>query len=370
MSRLLFLAALAYGAAQRPEEAQAELQQRIEEERAGLSALKSGKKDFLGLVDALERSARAQAARAAAMEKEVAVVRARVARARAAQEAAQASAARAQAAIAPRLVTLYRLTRQNQLATLSSASDFSALVRRERALSTLVGKDLEALQTLGALAKLQVWRTQRLEAEEAIAAGLAQGLALEQELAKARKAALQETVASLGKEEQRVSKVVKELEAQDRALEQLVHDIEREGGDSSLKSRKGHLPFPTRGIIEVVFGKVVNPRFNTVTVQKGIDVRAGEGTKVQSVAPGQVVYSDWLKGYGNLVIIDHGGKWHSLYAHLKESEVEVGNEVEEGEDLGSVGDTGSLKGNYLYFELRRNGEAIDPLPWFDPETVP
>ena len=369
MTRLL-LATLVLAAAQRPEEAQAELQQRIEEERAGLNALKSGKKDFLGLVDALERSARAQAARAAAMEKEVAAVRARVARARAAQEVANAHAQQQQAALAPRLVTLYRLTRQNQLSTLSSASDFAALVRRERAMSTLVGKDLEALETLAALARLQVWRTQRLEAEESVAAGLAQGLAVEQELAKARKAALQETVASLGKQEAQVSKVVKELEAQDRALERLVHDIEREGGDSSLKSRKGHLPFPTRGIVEVVFGKVVNPRFNTVTVQKGIDVRAAEGEKVHAVAPGTVVYSDWLKGYGNLVIVDHGGQWHSLYAHLKVSEVEVGNEVEEGEDLGAVGDTGSLKGNYLYFELRKNGDAIDPLPWFDPESIP
>lgn len=369
MSRLV-LAALVFSAAQRPEEAQAELQQRLEEERKELNALKSGKKDFLGLVDTLERSARAQAARAAQLEKEVAATQARVARARAEQQAAEAHAKAQQDAIAPRLVTLYRLTRQNQLATLSNASDFAALVRRERALSTLVGKDLEALDRLAALARLRVWRTQRLEAEELVAAGLVQGLTVEQELAKARKAALQETVASLGKQEQQTARVVKELEAQDRALEKLVHDIEREGGDSSLKSRKGHLPFPTRGIVEVVFGKVVNPRFNTVTVQKGIDVRAAEGEKVQAVAPGTVVYSDWLKGYGNLVIVDHGGQWHSLYAHLKVSEVEVGNEVEEGEDLGSVGDTGSLKGNYLYFELRKNGEAIDPLPWFDPESIP
>jgi septal ring factor EnvC (AmiA/AmiB activator) len=215
-----------------------------------------------------------------------------------------------------------------------------------------------------------VWRTQRLEAAESVAEGLARGLAVEQELARARRTALEDTVASLGKEEARVSKLVRELEDQDRALEELVRDIEREGGESTLKARKGHLPFPTQGMVEVVFGKVVNPRFNTVTVQKGIDVRAAAGEKVRAVAAGTVVYSDWLKGYGNLVIVDHGGQWHSLYAHLKESEVEVGNEVEESEDLGSVGDTGSLKGNYLYFELRRNGEAINPLPWFDPETVP
>jgi murein hydrolase activator len=369
MIRLLAAAAI-LAAAHRPEDQQAELQARIEEERAGLAALKTGKKDFLGLVDALERSARAQAARAAELEKQLILVHGQIERARAQQAAAEARWAQQEEAIAPRLVSLYRLTRQNQLATLSSAGDFAALVRLERALSTLVGRDLSALEDLNAVARLQRWRSERLALQEEVAQALTRGLSMEQELAKARRAALQETVASLGKEETRVGKLVKELEAQDAALGDLVREIEREGGDSNLKARKGHLPFPTRGIIEVVFGKVVNPRFNTVTVQKGIDVRAAEGTKVHSVAPGTVVYSDWLKGYGNLVIVDHGGQWHSLYSHLKESEVEVGNEVEEGEDIGQVGDTGSLKGAYLYFELRKKGEAIDPLPWFDAETIP
>jgi septal ring factor EnvC (AmiA/AmiB activator) len=370
MIRFATAAALTLLMGSRVDDQQAEVQARIEEERAELAALKSGKKDFLGLVDALERGARAQAARAAALEKEVVAARARVARSRAEQAAAEERLSKQEEAVAPRLVSLYRLTRQNQLATLSNAADFSALVRRERALSTVVGRDLEALESLNVQARLFRWRAQRLELEESVALELAHRLAIEQELAKARRAALQETVASLSKEETRVSKVVKELEQQDAALGELVREIEREGGDSHLKARKGHLPFPTKGMVEVVFGKVVNPRFNTVTVQKGIDIRAGQGEKVHAVAPGTVVYSDWLKGYGNLVIVDHGGQWHSLYAHLEGSEVEVGNEVEEGEDLGSVGDTGSLKGAYLYFELRKNGEAIDPLPWFDPETVP
>jgi len=102
-------------------------------------------------------------------------------------------------------------------------------------------------------------------------------------------------------------------------------------------------------------------------VQKGVDVRARLGAPVVSVAQGTIVYSNWLKGYGNLVIIEHGGGYHSLYAHLAHSEVEVGNEVEEGEEIGVVGDTGSLKGAYLYFEIRRGGVAIDPLPWLSPE---
>jgi septal ring factor EnvC (AmiA/AmiB activator) len=117
----------------------------------------------------------------------------------------------------------------------------------------------------------------------------------------------------------------------------------------------------------VGFGKVVNPRFNTVTVQKGLDLRAAAGTQVVSVGEGAVAFAGWLKGYGNLVIVDHGSGYHSLYAHLGELSVEVGNEVQEGEALGSVGDTGSLKGAYLYFEIRKQGQAVDPLPWLKAE---
>lgn len=370
MSELLAAALLFALAAGRPDDARADLQERLQEERKALEALKGGKKDLLGVIDGLERGARAQAARAAGLERELAKARGRVARARAAQARAALARRGHEAAIAPRLVSLYRLTRQSQLATLSTAADFAALVRRERALASVVDRDLAALETLALLARAQRWRAERLLADEALAQELSRGLLVERQLLERRREALQGALASLGQEEARAGKLLRELEAQDRALGELVREIEREGGESSLKAKKGHLPFPTRGIVEVAFGKVVNPRFNTVTVQKGIDVRARAGEKVSAIAPGTVVYSDWLKGYGNLVIVDHGGAWHSLYAHLLESEVEVGNEVEEGESLGAVGDTGSLKGNYLYFELRKNGEALDPLPWFDPESIP
>src|SRR5439155_27111648 len=155
------------------------------------------------------------------------------------------------------------------------------------------------------------------------------------------------------------------LEKADQEPTGLIAEMKAQATDLGLRARKGHLPFPTNGVVEVGFGKVVNPRFNTVTVQKGVDVRAAEGSRVFSVGPGAVVYAGWLKGYGTLVIVDHGGGYHSLYAHLQGSQVEVGNEVEEGEEIGTVGDTGSLKGAYLYFEIRKQGQAVDPLPWLE-----
>jgi murein hydrolase activator len=81
------------------------------------------------------------------------------------------------------------------------------------------------------------------------------------------------------------------------------------------------------------------------------------------VADGKVVFSGWLRGYGNLIIVDHGDGYHTVVAHLGELERKVGEEVHGGDALGPLGDTGSLKGPYVYFELRHRGVAVDPQVW-------
>ena len=135
---------------------------------------------------------------------------------------------------------------------------------------------------------------------------------------------------------------------------------------SGFAALRGKLPHPADGPTEVGFGKVVNPRFNTVTIQKGIDVRAPLGAAVRAVAPGRVVHAGWFKGYGNLVIVDHGDGYHTLVAHLQSMSTAMGEEVEAGAPLGTVGETASLKGPYLYFEIREHGRSVDPGQWLAP----
>ncbi|MCM2334701.1 MAG: peptidoglycan DD-metalloendopeptidase family protein, partial [Anaeromyxobacteraceae bacterium] len=139
------------------------------------------------------------------------------------------------------------------------------------------------------------------------------------------------------------------------------------GKGSAFAARKGKLAPPADGPVSVGFGKVVNPKFNTVTVQNGIDIEAPAGAPVHAVAPGRVVHAGWFKGYGNLVIVDHGGGYHTLVAHLATMRTAQGEDVDAGSVLGTVGDSGSLKGPYLYFELRERGKPIDPRAWLRPE---
>jgi len=111
------------------------------------------------------------------------------------------------------------------------------------------------------------------------------------------------------------------------------------------------------------FGDQVHPRFGTRTFRSGIDIEADEGTGVTAVYAGHVVYTGWFKGYGNLIILDHGNEYYTLYAHVSETAVKEGDDVRQGQRIGTVGDSGSLSGARLYFEVRYQGKPQDPEQW-------
>ena len=132
-----------------------------------------------------------------------------------------------------------------------------------------------------------------------------------------------------------------------------------------LLVKRGKIPWPVSG--EIIpgyqFGRNKNKEFNAVVDNSGIQIKAPMGTPIQAVAGGKVRFADWFKGYGKLVILDHGEGYYSLYAQASELNVQEGQTVAPGQVIGSVGDTGSLVGSSLYFEIRKNGVPQDPLRW-------
>jgi septal ring factor EnvC (AmiA/AmiB activator) len=126
---------------------------------------------------------------------------------------------------------------------------------------------------------------------------------------------------------------------------------------------RGRLPWPTQGRIIAAFGAQVHPRFGTRTFRNGVDIEANEGRDVAAVYGGHVIYTGWFKGYGNLIILDHDNEYYTLYAHMADIGVREGDDVRQGQRLGTVGDTGSLEGPRLYFEVRYQGKPQDPEQW-------
>jgi len=168
---------------------------------------------------------------------------------------------------------------------------------------------------------------------------------------------------------------IRELEAASAQLQALINRLEKEirakakveilpPAGKGLGAFRGKLPFPVEGRILSTFGKNENPKFNTFTVQKGIEIEALPGAEIRAVYDGRVLYSDWFKGYGKILIIDHGEGYYTLSGHASSLLKKVGEDVQTGEVVALVGDTGSLKGPCLYFEIRQRGKPLNPLEWF------
>lgn len=172
----------------------------------------------------------------------------------------------------------------------------------------------------------------------------------------------------VAKEEQKKKNLEKELKSAQRKLEELIVEIEKKrakekSGNNYVENKRGTLPWPCKGTVETQFGNIIHPKYNTKTKNNGIDIRAAYGDNVNAVAPGKVVYADRFMGYGNMVLIDHLDGYYSLYGHLAEILVETGVDVTVGRIIGRIGESGSLSGPLLHFELRKDGRPVDPLAY-------
>jgi murein hydrolase activator len=134
--------------------------------------------------------------------------------------------------------------------------------------------------------------------------------------------------------------------------------------DQGLGAQRGKLSLPVKGTIVDSFGRHKHPEFDSFTVSNGISVAAPAGTPIHAVYEGEVVFADYFKGYGNMIIVDHGGGFLSLYAHAASMAKKVGAKVAKNEVLARVGDLDSSKGPLLYFEIRYQGKPVDPASWF------
>jgi septal ring factor EnvC (AmiA/AmiB activator) len=130
---------------------------------------------------------------------------------------------------------------------------------------------------------------------------------------------------------------------------------------------KRGLLWPVSGTVTQRFGKTKSREFNTTFESAGLQIRSPHGTPIKAVASGRVRYADWFQGYGKLVILDHGRGYYSLYAQASDLFVAPGDTVSAGQVIASVGDTGSLVGDSLYFEVRKDGLPQNPLFFLRPK---
>lgn len=162
-------------------------------------------------------------------------------------------------------------------------------------------------------------------------------------------------LATLERDEQRLQDLI-------TSLQQVLTDIPPAAGDyKSLQFAKGSLPWPVAGRIHTAYG--ARPGKGKPK-SRGVLVSAPDGTEVHAIHKGRVVFADWLRGFGLLLIIDHGNGYMSLYGHNRGLFKQPGDRVETGETIAIVGNSGGGQRAGLYLELRKDGRPINPAPWF------
>jgi len=275
-----------------------------------------------------------------------------------------------------RAVALYRWQRSGHPAWfIDGPSDLSAALQRQRYLAATLAFDRGLIADLQSRSQRQENLRRRLRDHKDRLTAQKKVLAAAR-AAVAREADNKKTLlASLRQEKAARLSVVREMEAAAQRLQKMLEDIARRpfarpkhspvppSSGRGLDAMAGRMDWPVKGPVSAPFGKFKHPEFASELVRKGIDIDAPLGEAVRAVETGRVVFADRFTGYGRMVILDHGERYYTIYAHLSEIISKTGDDVRRGEILGRVGDSDSLGGAKLYFELRKDGRSVDPLPW-------
>jgi len=267
------------------------------------------------------------------------------------------------------VVTLYKFGRVDFFQFLLQARDIETYAAESKHLSLLArGQDAMVADYLASLDKLREAES-ALESKQTDLAEMARAAKLKrQELeTEARKSST--LVQEIRKNRATYQQTLSELSESAEELQRLMNKIITQewvlpAAFVPLYEQRGRLPWPLEGRVITAFGFEQHPEFRTVVMNKGVEISpAKDKSLILSVHAGKVVFADYFEGYGNLLIIDHGMTYYTLYGHCSEFLAAVGDMVRTGQPVAVVGDTGSLKGECLYFEVRYKTKALDPLQW-------
>lgn len=306
--------------------------------------------------------------------------------------ATEARLTRARTLLQQRLRAIYKQGQFGYVRALLSAEDISGASRRFKYLSAIAGQDRRLMQAYeGSLEERSRKRAELEQSKAEVAEATAKATLTRNQIVEEQRKR-QVLLASVREEKAGHLAAIKELEKSAKDLEGLIARLQSEEerqrravrpaprreparpdakkeeppdirDDGRFAGLKGKLPWPTSGELTSTFGRQEHPRFHTVTFNRGIEIASPQGRDIVAVAEGTVIYADWFKGYGRLVIVDHGGGYFTLYAHAAEILVGPGDSVGRGQAIAKVGDSGSLSGPQLYFELRHKGKPLDPVAW-------
>jgi len=272
-----------------------------------------------------------------------------------------------------RLVRLYRLMPLGYDRLLFSVEDARTFDRAARVVAVLARRDRERLEHFSRIRVARSFEVERLRRERDTLDTLTQRLAGETAALAETAAGQQRLLADVREQRDLNAQLVRELAAARDRLEQSMAELTAGRGVSSVaiagggRLRAGTMAWPVPGQVEAHFGRQASSRFGTMVNRNGIDIGAVAGSPVKAVQAGTVAYADAFAGFGRVVIVDHGGRFYTLYGHLASVDVSKGAAVQSGDEIGTVGMAPNGTPS-LYFEVRIDGRPADPVQWLKPAS--
>ena len=274
---------------------------------------------------------------------------------------------------ARRLVALYKLNWVGRVQLLATAESFYDFINRQTALSRILSQDEALLEKLHdeqrtletLLEQLNTRKVEQRSLELTLTARVKK-LNSEQERRSAllekvrgRKSLARLAMLDLQNASRELDSTLQQMQSapRDRAQTTAVSAVRQ------FDAYKGLLNWPVKGKILTFFGPGRDEKYDVVNFQSGINIQAERGEPIRAVSDGYTVFASWFKGFGNMLIIDHGDHYYTVYAHLEEVFKVKGARVEKDEVIATVGDSGSLVGPALHFEVRHHDKPMDPLQW-------
>ena len=260
-----------------------------------------------------------------------------------------------------RLRAIYENGAVSYLEILLAATSFSDLVSRFDYLQRIIVQDARLMAEVKLLRERLNERKRLLEEKEGHLSTLSSRYQSEKQELELKKATKTRLLSEVQKDREKYEAALDELERVSRELNSRIQEIQRKLGKQVRGDIK--MRWPTAGSISSYFGMRYHPIIGQRRMHTGIDIAAPAGQAIVASESGTVIYSGWLGGYGNTVIIAHDDRVSTLYGHCSTLAVSIGQEVQKGQTIGAVGSTGFSTGAHLHFEVRVNGGPVDPLGW-------
>ena len=258
-----------------------------------------------------------------------------------------------------RIRDIYKNGQVNYLDVLLGAKDFNDFVGRMDILKKILAYDNALIQGTKADRETLRKAKHQLETDRAKIVELRKLAAAKREQVASRRQERRGVLNAATYERETAERAYRELIETSRQIEQMIKRIQ--SGEKNIGGSTGTMTWPADGEVTSPFGWRVHPIFGTQRLHTGIDIGADYGDAIRAADGGVVIHADWMGGYGNAVIIDHGNGISTLYAHNSQLLVSEGQTVAKGQTVARCGSTGYSTGPHLHFEVRHNGSPVNPL---------